>query len=290
MNASQINHARTLSIQITLSYSLIFQYVQSRMNIPNSSRTNHARNLSIQMTLSRSSNAYIRQQAAADRRQTYIRIFKEQEQRYDKIYPSVRDWWKFGFVDSADLIMADLGIDSHNQCDAQSSTTIRITYNGIDYDFDARQQPVVLIGKRDESDIVLNEPASSRLHAVIYLFPQLNKVIIVDIGSRHGITMLNRRSSGPLQHSTPSDRQTIELSFGEGCQLKLGNQIITLSPLQCVICMEESRSCRLPCGHFVTCETCLVQINQCPLCRESFTRSQVHFRVLSMNTRSMHRR
>lgn len=180
--------------------------------------------------------------------------------------------------------MADIGIDLNNQRDVQSTTTIRITYNGIDYDFDARQQPVVLIGKRDESDIVLNEPASSRLHAVIYLFPQLNKVLIVDIGSRHGITMINRRSNGPLQHSTLSDRQPIELLFGEGCQLKLGNQIITLSALQCVICMEESRSCRLSCGHFATCETCIAQINQCPLCRAPFTRSQVHFRVVSMNT------
>lgn len=213
------------------------------MNIPNSSRTSHARNLSIQMTLSRSSNAYVRQQAAADRRQTYIHIFEEQEQQYDKSYPSVRDWWKFAFVDSADLIVADIGIDSNNQRNVQSSTTIRFTYNGVHYDFDASQQPVVLIGRREESDIVLNESASSRLHAVIYLFPQFNKVMIVDIGSRHGITMLNRRSTSPLQHSTPSDRQTIELSFGEGCHLKLGDQIIIVSPLQCVICMEESRSC-----------------------------------------------
>eukprot|EP00854_Cymbomonas_tetramitiformis_P016659 gene16659-19792_t len=43
----------------------------------------------------------------------------------------------------------------------------------------------------------------------------------------------------------------------------------------CMVCLAAARAALLPCGHFVTCEECTLQLTQCPICRESFVFTDV---------------
>lgn len=249
----------------------------------------YASYLSNQVISSSSAVPAVRQQAAVDRRQTYLSIFDEQERVYDNARPPVLDWWKQPFIKSADLITSDLRAAARNQSFVQSpSTLFRIIHEDSNetYEFDASQQHVILIGRRAEADVKLTQTnGCSRLHAVIYLFPQLDKVLIVDVGSASGITMLQRRTpNAPLQHSTPSDRRNIELPFGESCKLQLGSQTIMLTPLECIVCLSSPRSCRLECGHFVSCDDCTSQLDSCPVCTNPINHQQVEKGVNALNS------
>jgi hypothetical protein len=43
----------------------------------------------------------------------------------------------------------------------------------------------------------------------------------------------------------------------------------------CVVCIDEPRTPRLPCGHKTMCGTCAASVDRCPLCRDPFDPSEV---------------
>lgn len=127
----------------------------------------------------------------------------------------------------------------------------------------------------------------SRLHLLIYWFPTLHKIWVVDVGSLFGVVTLKRESVGasfssdkprlPCLSSTPDNRCVLEFDDTEYVLLelcaprpKVASKLV-LNPPLCIACCNAPRTVTLPCGHHVTCEPCTLQLaNSCPICRASF--------------------
>ena len=126
--------------------------------------------------------------------------------------------------------------------------------------------PTVLIGVKPGCDI---EAGLSRLHAIVYIFPSLASVLVVDVGSMTGIRTLERSDkTKPLVSSKPEARAVLEFGLKERVVLSLGGCSIMLNPPQCVVCLDKPR-CRQfqACLHFVTCADCASKLVECPICR-----------------------
>ncbi|AYV81903.1 MAG: forkhead associated FHA domain and RING domain protein, partial [Harvfovirus sp.] len=132
---------------------------------------------------------------------------------------------------------------------------------------------LLMIGRRSECDICFDEKLvdTSRLHALVYVMPELNLTAVVDVGSKFGIETLERGSKIPCEHSTPTTRKIIMLEYGEFAKLKFASETIIMSPKLCIICYENGRDHLFSCGHFIVCSACSTKITTCPICRAEIT-------------------
>jgi len=231
--------------------------------------------LSVQIHASSSVVPRERARAAEALRTTYLAIFNEQEN--DPARKKNQSWWIEPFRLSANAILQQFLSEKQESSSVAAAapaakTTITICHDGVMTEFDAKKDSVVLVGRRPESHVVLHKSGSSRLHAVIFLFPELGKLLVVDVGSETGVvTQARQHQNLPLQSSLPIDRKTIELEWGESAVLVMGSEIITVTPRECVVCLDKPRTCKLACQHFATCDDCTDRLpgNKCPLCRVS---------------------
>eukprot|EP00697_Spironema_sp_BW2_P007828 gnl/Spiro4/22225_TR10941_c0_g1_i1.p2 gnl/Spiro4/22225_TR10941_c0_g1~~gnl/Spiro4/22225_TR10941_c0_g1_i1.p2 ORF type:complete len:324 (-),score=44.12 gnl/Spiro4/22225_TR10941_c0_g1_i1:97-1038(-) len=86
---------------------------------------------------------------------------------------------------------------------------------------------------------ILSEDVS-RLHAVVFCYPckyvvnhtnpSRGVLVVVDVGSLHGIRTLRRSGRLPPQHSTPDNRNVLMFEWGETFQLLFGNQRVRFAP------------------------------------------------------------
>ena len=148
---------------------------------------------------------------------------------------------------------------------------LTIGFNGTLYEFDPVRQRAIMIGRREQCDIVLAQRnGTSRLHAVVYCAPELGKLLVADMGSATGIvTELRESKVHAKQSSLPGDRRLLEFDWNEGVVLQLGLAKVTIRPRACCVCLDKPRDCMLACNHFVTCKECAdkLQDNKCPICR-----------------------
>jgi hypothetical protein len=159
-------------------------------------------------------------------------------------------------------------------------------------------QDVITVGRRDGCDVVLSQSTSkngvSRIHAIICLIPEFNKVVVVDPGSFHGITAV---TAGELPDGKHDEKKTpivggadtehklrgvAVFDYSSTVCLKLGKVPIVLNPKMCVICCTRTRNVKFSCGHQVSCNECAEHIREtaarqrdmgykCPLCRALLT-------------------
>jgi len=134
------------------------------------------------------------------------------------------------------------------------------------------QPRVVLCGSKVGCDIQLLYGGCSRLHAIIYVFVQLRKIFVVDIGSLSGIQTLTRSHDHmPLICSTSKDRHVMEFALDETAVLQMGIATVTINARGCCICriatgpsppsLSPSALSSTPdrfsgCGHFLVCKEC----------------------------------
>jgi len=192
-------------------------------------------------------------------REQYCKIFDLQHLQH-KDEPN---WWKTEFENAGKLL-----VDSFEKKDAIQNKKINIAYNGKMYEFDNKR--VISVGRYEGCDIQFPHPnigASSRLHALIFLFPESDKYIVADMGSYSGIRT-EKRSDGKLcTHSLPKSRNILIFDWDETVILGMGDMKIGINPKECVICLTEPRNCTFNCGHYTVCTNCRNMINECPICK-----------------------
>lgn len=169
-------------------------------------------------------------------------------------------------------------------------TTLNISILGNNYIFDMLDKPVVFLGRGPLNEVAIPQiyRQISRVHIIFYYFARTNKLLLVDCGSLHGISLLQREhaaaampSSTVSPPSSSSAKPTvIELDGGERALIQLGDVKMTINPKLCTVCMDRPRSCRfLPCGHFAVCDRCASHFEpkpgtKCPICRGAIERVQ----------------
>ncbi|CEO97367.1 RING-type domain-containing protein [Plasmodiophora brassicae] len=141
---------------------------------------------------------------------------------------------------------------------------------------------VLLVGRQRYCDIILDAEDNycSRITAVVVIIPG-HSVIVVDTGSRSGISTMQRATDKPLEHSTRSLRKILYFSWEEAAILEISPYTrLMIWAESCLGCWDRPRGdLRFrPCGHSAFCRTCMEHhhyssVTQrgdhlCPLCRQ----------------------
>jgi hypothetical protein len=227
-------------------------------------------------SLQPSSSVVVRKEAAKTLRQTYEEVFDEYEKllKNDDEIKITSEWWIKQFRDSGDLLVKKFkeSVDDQEKSEQELKPVI-IGYGDKLFEFDPTNKSTIMVGRKDGCDILFSSVSGcSRMHAIIYFIPELNKIVVADMGSLMGIKTIQRSNTNKVvEHSTMINRKLIIFDYDESAILECGEQIVTISPKECIICMNRQRDCRLACGHFVTCKGCADKIphNRCCVCRQA---------------------
>jgi len=148
------------------------------------------------------------------------------------------------------------------------SDKINIAYNGRMYEFDNKR--VITVGRYQGCDIQfpdIRTSASSRLHALIFLFPESDKYVVADMGSFYGVKTEKRKEGKQCNHSLPKSRSILIFDWDETAILGMGDMKIGINPRECVICLTEPRNFTFNCGHYAVCNNCKDMVHVCPICK-----------------------
>ena len=210
-------------------------------------------------------------ESAESLRRTYERVFHEQ----DTLRRGEPDWWKAQFLESGAAIKRSLAADAADapqRSDAEDGAAV------AEFSLCLDEQPVqtfstqtsaVLVGRRPGCDVHFDANNFSRLHALVYPLPETRQLLLVDVGSFHGIvTRRRQRADEGLPQSVANARAALLFGIDERVVLSLGSRTLALNPKRCLVCLEAARS-RLfeACRHFVVCAACYAALRACPLCR-----------------------
>jgi hypothetical protein len=243
-------------------------------------------------------------QAGDQLREIYLEIFRKQEREHLQ----QPNWWKEQFLKSGEELQKDLLATSQasallSAVDTQMNGSVSAATNdqamqpntnnnnsnagtafedefsvGIQeqlHCFLPRDKSVITIGRYPGCDILpsaqyMND-AMSRLHAIVYLFPMIGIVLVVDVGSFTGIVTVKRASTtAQCISSVPSLRQVLSFGWKEGVLLRLGTFTVQLWAKACVVCLSRPRNQTFAqCRHYCVCEQCVQRLDKCPVCRTS---------------------
>ena len=196
-------------------------------------------------------------------RDLYLKIFDEQEKKY--FHKS--EWWIEQFRKITKILVKKYGLLTISQEDKNKNLVL--SYNNELYEFDLGKK-LILIGRMTGCDILINRTLQvSRLHMIIVILSEYNKIIIIDPGSLNGIITKSRSKEKLIQHSVGKSRKILEFDLDESFDLKIGDSNICVSPKECIICYNKPRNCLFECGHYICCNNCIEKINKCPLCRQN---------------------
>jgi hypothetical protein len=208
-----------------------------------------------------------------DLRQQYCNIFDEQ----NTLHCNDQNWWIEQFNIMATTLSKDL-ITDHNT----NYLSCSIAYNNKLMSFNKR---MILIGRMPGCDIELYQYGGlvSRLHAIIFFAPEIDKIIVIDVGSLTGIKTFKRSTKNNLESSLPNNRKVLVFEYNESFILDFNNLAkVIINPKECIICMEKPRNCLFNCKHYSVCYKCSKKIKECPICRKVITR--VKRSVLALTT------
>ncbi len=166
---------------------------------------------------------------AACLRSKYLEIFQLQENVYDN--DQQPNWWIDVFRDSGDIMVEKLKQElklPEPQEPVNDNWEITVKYGEVTQKFN-KDKRVFLIGRRQGCDIWLPQNAS-RLHAIVYLIPELKMTLVVDVGSLVGIVTDKRGSDKPCVSSLPESRKIIVLDWCEFASLKFCAHEIVMCP------------------------------------------------------------
>jgi hypothetical protein len=195
----------------------------------------------------------------------------EEEEALREAYLNIiqADDWRRQFEDVAtDIAASAVGVAAAMGAGEQEAFTV--AFENRLFEFDAARYNTVLIGRMSDCDVPLPKAAvdTSRVHAVVFLFPASRQVMVVDVGSASGIRTTKRSSGASVLSSKPRERSILVFEWGEVAVLLLGSLQVCLNPKLCVICLEHPRALTFAaCSHFVCCGACAAKVAFCPLCR-----------------------
>ena len=219
--------------------------------------------------------------AVVNLRKAYEEIFNAQE----KYYTDDPNRWKNIFIESG--VQLSKKILSELKDGNNSSEEHKVIFGCNNMIYDLQDRKVILVGRYKGCDISLaseKDKSVSRLHAVIFLFEEFNKIFVVDVGSLDGIITTKRSSDAKCINSLPEKRDIIILEYDEQVILNLGNIKLFINPKECLICYENPRNIKFisikenniskGCDHYVTCQECYQKLHNgpinkqiCPICR-----------------------
>lgn len=191
-------------------------------------------------------------------REQYCKIFDLQNSQH-KNDPN---WWKQEFENAGKLL-----VDSFEKKDGQLPLEkFNIAFNGKMYEFNDKR--VITVGRYVGCDVQFpNIGSSSRLNALIFLFPESEKYVVADMGSYWGIKTEKRSSGKPCANSLQKARNILIFDWTETTILTLGDMKIGINPKECVVCLTDPRNCVFDCGHYIVCNGCRNHLHECPICR-----------------------
>ena len=203
-------------------------------------------------------------------RKTYLQIFEDQEDIYDP--EEDYDWWKTQFLKTGDQIKEQILILEEKEKGKESPPLLEqefnLSFENKFYSFDLSTQKVITLGRYSGCDIEANSKLVSRLHTLIYFFPEFNKLILVDVGSQMGIRTRKRENKKEiLDRSVLGARKILQFPLNESIVLELGDAKLHLMAKSCIICTNAPRTKIYSCGHYCVCEKCDLRIQLCPICR-----------------------
>lgn len=194
-------------------------------------------------------------------RKTYLSIFDDQEKNHkDDLL-----WWKNQFINISNKLSEEYTLMSNSTTDKYEK--IVVGYNNELHEF-GTDKKIILIGRMYGCDILFkNNLYISRLCGIIMILSGIRKILVIDVGSSHGIMTYNRSSNKEKQHSLKGERKVLLFDLDESFCLKFGDVMLSISPKECIICFQRPRSCVLSCGHYICCDECLDKIKECSICR-----------------------
>ncbi|QKF94289.1 forkhead associated (FHA) domain-containing protein with RING domain C3CH4 type [Fadolivirus algeromassiliense] len=199
---------------------------------------------------------------AEEIREAYCQIFSLQE----TVHKNNPLWFLDEFKNAGEIMLQELANEINIK--EAPSTEITVAFDGQLHIF--KNTRVATFGRYDGCDIRFpshNTTASSRLHCLLFLLSEINKYIVVDMGSLRGINTEKRSSEKPCVHSMPKARNVLIFDWDEIAILRMGDMKIAINPKECVVCFDHPRQCIFNCGHHATCNNCAGMISNCPICR-----------------------
>lgn len=198
---------------------------------------------------------------------------EELRSAYEKII--VMDNWDQQFADAAKLIIENLR--KNKELIPVKNTTFSIAQSNQYFTFDKNY---ILIGRKPGCHVAFPEDSyngTSRMHAMIFPLPELNMLIVVDMGSLSGILTQKRSSDKQLVHSFAKSRNVLIFDWNEVVILKMGSIEVGINTKECVVCMTNPRSVTFGCGHNSTCDSCSQKLETCPICRAQINNKKAGF-------------
>jgi len=150
---------------------------------------------------------------------------------------------------------------------------------GTEYQFGVDQVATIGRSGNYDNDVpIADGQAISRIHAVILPMPESHQMVICDVGSAAGLTIVERSGQKFHQQSVPGSRRPLLVGNHETVVLQLGPtegcRQITINAKRCVICQVKARAVEFDCGHFICCDSCTKRVHDgafgpplCPVCR-----------------------
>ena len=208
-----------------------------------------------------------------DARRLYLKMFDDQEE-YHK---DDEFWWKKQFEESAKSTINDFIKNFKEKQEQNEEKKNNLNKQALTIYFDKNlltfegSNELILFGRKSGCEISTSSKNCeiSRLHLLIFILYEINKIVMVDPGSFHGIKTLKRSKEYPLVNRLPGNRQLLVFDMDEIVELEIKEQKILLNPKECLICFEKARDFTFGCGHYVACEDCIKKLQDCPLCRKS---------------------
>lgn len=195
-------------------------------------------------------------------RDRYLEIFNLQSSKKEE-----PKWWIDVFRNTGDEMVHLMKKDYASKvvCDRDWCVNVKCMDKTYKFKEDHR---VIMVGRNHGCDIQLKDRDVSRLHALIYLLPEISKIAIVDVGSLNGIIMT---SSSDLSLK----RRTVMLDFDEFGKFCVGTIEFAVNMKTCVVCFENLRDLMFDCGHYVACKECSNLLSNCPMCRKPIVTKKV---------------
>lgn len=212
-------------------------------------------------------------------REIYCKIFDDQ----DKLYKNNQSWWIDQFQEASQIYLDDFKKQADSK-EINNDWNLTISCNGQFHDYSSNSNKrLILFGRKHGCDILIQHTNQfiSRLHAMIFIIPEINKIVIVDPGSISGIVTLLRSSDNQLINSLPKSRAVLVFDITEMFVIKLGNIQLGFNLKDCIICMDKPRECTFQCGHHIVCNDCRVKLNKCPLCKKILLHDIKEFRLMT---------
>lgn len=219
-------------------------------------------------------------------RKAYLEVFELQY----TTYKDDKTWWKKEFHNAGMIMLSSMEaafeastLDAgFTGLSAVVDKEIFIAYNEQLYVFKDR---MVTVGRHPGCSVeFLQKSGTSRLHAVIYLLPEIEQYIVLDLGSCDGIITTNRSSEQPCLCSIPRARNLLSFHFDEVALLSMGVAKLAINPKSCIICFDRVRQQTFSCGHHLACSQCADRLSICPLCRKDISKTECKF---EFNVKSM---